>query len=353
MVRRLMLALVLLSAACGLTGPRGAAPVRTTPFFEPGPGNVETPPTPPLPIKATGERLYDYKGCLGTLRDSQGRVVWTPALPGAPADVRAEWYRLLRAAGCTHIPIGPFGPGPSYPGIVHWDNPDWRNDAAAIRGLAVELLETDAGDGYGFRPVIFTDGGPRNPQPRLEAFFPVLSQALDGLDDYVFVLPAGWEPVVGDFTSREVSWALETWHSYRPRSLIAYHGSPERLVGSSNPVEPDDPWHGGESEFYKSHGGQYISLALYQTPHGRAIYETCNPDDESGACWANRWQDYVERIGGGKNGWRVLKLVLFEVGTYETTRGLKTPAEAMVAVRLGQAVCLNHAVPCGFGDGLP
>src|SRR6188768_440879 len=123
------------------------------------------------------EQVLAYAGCLGTLRDSARRCVWTPALPGAPDHVRPEWYRLLRDAGATHVPIGPFGPGSSYPGIVSWDNPDWRTDAAAIRGLVVELLDA------GFVPVIFTDGGPRNPKPRLEAFFPVLADALEGLDD--------------------------------------------------------------------------------------------------------------------------------------------------------------------------
>lgn len=316
--------------------------------------------------RPTRAQVLDYKGCLGTLRDSAGRAVWTPALPGAPDAVRDEWLWLLKAAGCTHIPIGPFGPGPSYPGIVSWDNPDWRNDAAAIRGLVTLLLDR------GFVPVVFTDGGPRDPKPRLRALFPVLSSALDGIDGSVIVAPAGWEPVVGDFTSAEVSWALETWHALRPNSIIAYHGSPGRLVGSSNcnprepgctPVDPndldrggyesDDPWRGGESEFYKTHGGQYIQVALYQTPHGRELYEPCNPDDESGACWANRWQDYVERIGAGKNGWRVLKIVLFEVATYETTRGQRSAVEAMVPVRLGAAVCQKLAVQCGFGDGAP
>src|SRR6187402_2268218 len=133
-------------------------------------------------------QLLEYRGCLGTLKDASGRCVWTPALPGAPADVLADWLRRLRDAGATHVPIGPFGPGPSYPGIVHWDNPDWRNDSQAIRGLLDTLLTTDAGDGYGFRPVIFTDGGPRNPLPRLQALFPVLAQALKGIEANVIVM---------------------------------------------------------------------------------------------------------------------------------------------------------------------
>lgn len=360
-MKRLILVCLLSLAACvdyraiGLNiHPRPPAVVVQPPV-------IVEPPAPP--VRATGAQLLDYKGCLGTLRDSANRVVWTPALPGAPVDVRAEWYQLLREAGCTHVPIGPFGPGPSYPGIVAWNNPDWLNDPAAIRGLVEELLNTPSADGLGFRPVIFTDGGPRNPKPRLQAFFPVLSQALEGLDDYVIVVPAGWEPVVGDFTSAEVSWALETWHAYRPRSLIGYHGSPGRLVGSSNCTpdtpgcahgyEDDDPWKGGEAEFYRSHGGEFISIALYQTPHGDALYRPCDPDNEDGSCWANRFQDYVSRIGTGFHGWRVLTLVLFEVGTYETTHGRRPVADTRPVVRLGQQVCQKWNAPCGYGDGLP
>lgn len=349
-MKRLLLAALLALASC--VDSRSGLIIHPPPVVTASPVVLE----PPAPAVAppTAEQLLDYRGCLGTLRDSRGWVVWTPALPGAPDDVRAEWLRLLREAGCTHVPIGPFGAGESYPGIVHWSNPDWSHDPAAIRGLLDVLLTTDAGDGHGFRPVIFSDGGPRaDLQARLDNALRVLSQAIEGIDTQVIVVPAGWEPVVGDMTSAQVSWALETWHAYRPRSLIGYHGSPGRLVGSSNPIEPDDPWQGGEADFYRSHGGQYIDIALYQTPHGDALYRSCDPDDESGACWANRWQDYVSRIGTGFHGWRVLKLVLFEVATYETTRGSRTADEARQVVNLGRAVCAKWGAPCGYGDGLP
>jgi hypothetical protein len=367
-------------------------------------------PARPKPPRATGDRLLDFRGCLGNIRDAEGRTVWTPALPGASDAVWSEWTALLRANGCTHVMIGGFTGGPSYPG-VEWSNPDLTQNAPALRALIERLLDTPAADGYGFRPVVFADNGdPRNPKPRLDTVFPTLAQALEGLDDYVIVVPAGWEPVVGAYTSAEVSYALQHWHAYRPRSLIGYHGSPGRLVGSSNPGEPDDPWRqwswrrcingvpaldehgreiwdtgsgigddaeadraahptscglpgrwgGAEAAFYKTAGGEYIQIALYQTPHGRELYRDCSEDDESGSCWLNRWQDYVQRIGGGLNGWRVLKLVLFETCTYEffhrQTDDQGRPVEAGQCTTLadrGQRVAQKWGVQIGFGNGLP
>lgn len=350
MSKRLIVSLALLAFGCGLTPPRGRPPVYVPPVVVQPEGTVlDVPAAEPVAApRPTREQVLDYRGCLGTLRDAAGRAVWTPALPGAPADVRDEWLSLLKAAGCTHVPIGPFGPGPSYPGIVAWDNPDWRFDAVSIRALVTLLLDR------GFVPVVFTDGGPRDPKPRLRALFPVLADALDGLDASVIVLPAGWEPVVGDFTSAEVSWALETWHALRPDSIIGFHGSPERLVGSSNPIEPDDPWQGGEATFYTEHGGQYIQIALYQAPHGNAIYSgDCNEDNEDGSCWLNRFQDYVQRLGTGFHGWRVVKVVAFELTTYEVTRGKRSADEAKRVTDHAMRVCAKWRVSCGWGDGPP
>jgi hypothetical protein len=206
----------------------------------------------------------------------------------------------------------------------------------------------------------------------------VLAQALEGLDPYVIVIPAGWEPVVGDYTSAEVSYALTHWHAARPNSIIGYHGSPARLVGSSNcdprtqqhctPYDPedlskggyesDDPWKGGESIFYKQDGGEYIQIALYQTPHGASLYRACSETQDD--CWLNRFDDYVTRIGGGLNGWRVLKLVLYETCAYEFFHRYPDdqgqPVEAAQCRALaqrGQQLAAKRGVAIGFGNGLP
>lgn len=302
------------------------------------------------PRRPTRAEVLTYRGHLANLRDSAGRVIWTPALPGAPAEARREWLKAIADAGGTHVPIGPFEGGPAYPG-VHWPNPDWTQDAAAVRGLVLEILSTPTPAGHGLVPVVFLDGGGDNPRPRLTAFMPVAVAALDGLWDAVLTAPTGWEPVVGAWKSADVSWALERWHAIAPAALIAYHGSPGRLVGSSNPVEPDDPWQGGESEFYKAHGGQYIDIALYQTPHGRALYEDCSEDDES--CWLDRWQDYVQRIGAGMNGWRKLPIVLWEGCAFEFFRGQVTETQCREVTSRAMRICQKWNISCGWGNSAP
>jgi len=317
------------------------------------------------------DQILDYRGCLGTLTDSLGRCIWTPALPGADAATRQDWYRILRENGATHIPFGPFEAGPAYPGIVHWDNPDWTLDHAAIRALCDEMLSVPSASGYGFVPVIFADGGGGNPLPRLQVMLRTLTVALRGIEGSVMAVPA-WEPVVGAWRSYEVSWALENLHAAMPDVLIGYHGSPARLVGSSNcdphdtvnctvyGYEPDDPWKGGEAAFYTEHGGQFIEMALYQTPHGDELYRACTcatPLEKFGhvdSCWLNRAEDYIARIGAGYNGWRKLKLCLYEVGTYETTRGWRTAAESIAQSRnCRDLVAAKWGVVIGFGDGIP
>jgi len=215
----------------------------------------------------------------------------------------------------------------------------------------LEILRTPGPNGKGMVPVIFTDGGPGNPKPRLQTLFPVLSQALDGLDDSVLVIPAGWEPVMGDFTSAEVSWALETWHEYRPRSVVGFHGSPGRLVGSGDAGQPGDPWRGSTSAFYTSHGGQFVDIALYQLPHGREIYRDC--DERRDDCYLNRWEYYVARIGAGLDGWRALPIVAFETTAYEFFRGQSTEAQAREVATRMKRVCDKWKVSCGWGNGFP
>ncbi len=316
------------------------------------------------------EQILHYLGCLGTYHDDQGRSIWSPALPGADAPTRHEWYRILREHGATHIPIGPFDPGPSYPGIVHWDNPDWTQDPQAIRQLCDEMLSTPSASGYGFIPVIFIDGGGRNPIPRLEVILPTLTTALAGIEDALMWVPA-WEPVKGDWLSAEVSWALEHMHAAMPEIVLGYHGSPGRLVGSSNPLEPGDPWKGDEASFYTSHGGQWIDYPMYQTPHAEWLFKPCvcpNKHEKFGhigdkeaeqmgdihlECWMNRFEDYVSRFTG-YHGWKELPCCLYEVGAQQTTRGEETPEASIEQSRLGRdLVAAKWGMKLGFGDGIP
>ncbi len=352
-----VLATALLGCATGFDQPVCSRPDAPAWCAQPVPTPpVVVTPTPPQQPQAAPRRpsrveVLDYRGHLADLRDADGRVIWTPALPGASPEVRRHWLARIALAGGTHVPIGPFTPGPAYPGVA-WPNPDWTHDAAAIRALVLEILSTPTPVGHGLVPVVFLDGGDGDPIPRLQQFYPVAVDALDGLWDSVLTVPAGWEPVVGAWRSAEVSWALEHWHALAPQALIAYHGSPGRLVGSSNPIEPDDPWQGGEADFYTSHGGQYINIALYQTQHGD-IYRDCDYRDESGACWLNRWWDYVLRLGTGYHGWRVVPIVAFETCAYEYFRGQVSEQQCREVATRMKRVTDDLGIEALWGNGAP
>ncbi len=261
-----------------------------------------------------------------------------------------EWMTVQAANGSTHVAFGDFIGGPAYPGVP-FPNPEWSQDPEAIREFVLRVLNTPSADGLGFRPIIFLDNGGSDPLPRIQRNWPVIAKALDGLLPYV-ILVIAWEPVKGDYTSNQYSQAMELRESLFPGApFVAGHGSPTRWVGSSNPPEADDPWQGAESDFFKTHGGQYFTHWFYQTPHGRELYEDCNPADD--ACWLNRWADGVLRLGTGYHGWRVMPVVLFETVAYEFFRGQATSQQAREVASRGKVVADSYGVPVGFGNGLP
>lgn len=333
--------------------------------FVPPPPVVVVPPVivaPPAPVVAarpTRADILNVQTNFCNLLDAAGNVMFTPMITGANDAQYADWMTRLREAGSTHIIMGPFTPGPVYPGVA-WDNPDLEADTARLRAFIIKVLETPSANGRGFVPVIFLDGGGRAPRERIDRVWPRLARALEGLHQYLLVLPA-WEPVIGDWSSAEVSYGLTRAHELFPQSVLGYHGSPKRLVGSSNPPEPDDPWRSGEAEFYQAFGGQHIEVAFYQTEHGRDIYAGyCDPGDllsgtpEQDRCWLNRWQDYVARIGAGLRGWRKLpQLVAFETVAYEFFRRQATSEQARMVADAMKRVCDKFAVTCGYGNGLP
>jgi hypothetical protein len=266
--------------------------------------------------------------------------------------VYKEWTAILRAAGTSHIPFGPPLPGAAYPGIP-WANPDFWADLPAFRRFVDKLIADN------FVPHVFV-GGDTFAVSRFEDW-PRLAQALAGVHDKIIVSPA-WEPVVGGWTSKQVSDATIALAQLFPSAVLAWHFSPTRWACSSNPVEPNDPWQGGESECYKDHGGEKVIMALYQLPHGSDIYGGyCNPDIEDGSCWLNRWQDGVERLGAGKNGWRIVIIVGYETVAYEAFRLAGAPDDVRakmskdardIATQMRQVADL-HGVRVGHGNGLP
>jgi hypothetical protein len=332
-----------LLAAIGPKVPTGSTP------------DVITPPSV-KPTRVSGPALLRVRGNFCNLRDSRGAIVYTPAMTGAPESILAEWLHLQADAGSTHLPFGPPLPGKAYPGVA-WENPDFYADPLRLRAFVERLLDTPAADGQGFRPMLFL-GGDTFAESRFNRWAEIAA-ILDGLHQYLILLVA-WEPVVGGWTSAEVSRGTERLRQLFPSATLAGHGSPTRWVSSSNPVEADDPWQGGEAEFFKSHGGQYLDGWFYQTPHGRDLYRPCTcPDSPKGQfthveeCWLNRFEDGVARLGDGYHGWRKLQVVLYETVAYEAFRGQATPEQARSIATMGQKVARKWGVDLAYGNGLP
>lgn len=297
------------------------------------------------------------------LGDGAKSVIYTSVLPTVYAREPARfavWMRVLRDAGATHIFVNVPDGGPSYNGV--WQQPDLWHDLSTYVEFLNAVLDTPSASGKGFVPIPFMDDGGPDPMPRLRERWPRYVGALTaaGLIDQVPGILA-FEPVVGDWSSREVSEAILLARGLSDRLMVGYHGSPTRLVGSSNPVQVDDPWQGGESTFYTSHGGEFFRFAAYQTPHGRDLYDFSCSAADGASCWLDRWNDYVLRIGGGYHGWRRMPLTLMETVAYEYIRGQATSEDARRVADRGKTVCdapfatdwMGGRILCGYGNGLP
>jgi hypothetical protein len=329
---------------------------------------------------ATREQMLNLRAHFCDLVDEQGRTLYNPLLEDVWAADRAlfwRWMQMLRDGGATHVILHVGEGGQSYHGDGTlpqniWPDPDDWSHLDRYVELLRAIVNTPSASGAGFTPIVFLDSGDANPLPRIGDRWPRFFTAVRaaGLMGRIIVVPA-FEPVEGAWRALEVSRALELIHRLAPDVLLGYHGSPRRLVGSSTcdpktdrrcapgGYDPDDPWRGQPADFYRSHGGQWIDIALYQTEHGDSLYRACAATDER--CEAYHLNEYVLRIGAGYRGWRKLPLAIMETTAYEAIRGLATPQDAVdVATRLKQ-VCDKPAAPdyaggpvaCGWGNGLP
>lgn len=321
-----------------------------------------TPPPPVKPPRVTDRaKLLDIRAHFGDLFDAQGRLIYTANLPSLYYRDRAtfnDWMRRL-AATSTHIVLNiPDSDtattynGPGVPPKNVYIQVDLWTRLDQYAEVLDAVLSTRCATGNGCIPTVFMDDGGRDPLPRLRLRWPRFASTLRaaGLLPHIIGVLA-FEPVVGDYSSLDVSQALLLAHQLMPEMALGYHGSPGRLVGSSNPLEPSDPWQGGERVFYETNGGQFINVALYQAPPDSADAPFC--DVEADACWRNRWRDYVVRIGGGLNGWRQMPIALLESVVYRTIRDQATSAQARDVARGAQQVCQAANVACGYGNGLP
>lgn len=280
---------------------------------------------------------------------ADGAPMFTAFLPKADEQGRTDkWLSLLVAADSTHVTFSPKASYNDYMGGGF----DWLNQPERFAALVKTVSETRGANGLALTPVLFLDEGGPDPKPRINTFWQPIAIALRqvGVIDRCIVVPA-WEPVRGDWTSADLSYSLQCLKAWFPESIIGCHFSPTRWVGSSNPLEPDDPWQGAESDFYKSHGGEFIEIAFYQAPADAVFMPICDPADDD--CWLNRWTDGVIRLGNGVNGWRIVPICLSEGPAYSFIRNQSTPVMARDWATAGRDLANSYGVTVSYMNGLP
>jgi len=283
---------------------------------------------------------------------ADGSPMFTAFLPKADEQGRFdEWMSLQVAAGSTHITFSPFA-AYNVDGVPYMEPFNWLDQPQRFADLVRRVSEYQGANSKAVTPVLFLDDGGPDPLPRINRYWDAIADELrkSGVIDRCIVVPA-WEPVDGDWTSAELSYGLKSVRLFFPESIMGCHFSPTRWVGSSNPTEPDDPWQGGESDFYKSYGGQFIDIAFYQAPADAVFTPVCDYNDES--CWLSRWYDGVIRLGTGYHGWRIVNVCLSEGPAYSFIRNQSTPEQARAWATAGKALADSLGVTVSFMNGLP
>ena len=331
--------------------------------------------------------VTDVRANFCNLRDSRGRVVFTPFIASLPPVERAEWYRILRDAGSTHIVLAPRYryEGSTIPGR------DMRRTPAAFRAVLEEALRTPSADGKGFRPIVMWADTP----DEIDRDWPGLMGAVRDLGDRIICVPS-WEPA---WRAADIARAIVRMRGLLgPDAHLFFHPLPGRATGASDlgvgearhtprgakwrdlrdPGRPglgryyedDDPWEGDAAGFWSNGPGRELEGVLFQTVHGRGVTIPCGrslrdelglryPDD----CWAGAWDETVARLGAGvesdaygrpvSRGSRRVTVVLFETVAYDYFRGLVDSDAARRVATDGAKICATWGVACGFGNGLP
>lgn len=317
------------------------------------------PGPPPGPDWPTGDDVTNVRDNFCNLQDSipwkygsgetKPLTIFSPFIAGLDDAGFDRWAGILRDNGSTHMTIAPNISYSSFdypvPGVQMLDKPD------VFRAFVLKVLNTPSASGKGFCPIIMLDEGKVDPRTRIDAYWRPLLDAIKDLLPHCIVTP-GWEVIkASEWRSSDLSYALEWLGGYGIPHLWL-HLSEGRAAGSSNPIEPDDPWQGAERDFWYTHGGQYPEGLLYQSYTIRNG-DTINCDPVADDCWLNRWTDVLIRVGNGVNGWRKMHLCLFEAPGYYAIRGDCTSDLARQWARAGRDLAASYGVTISHGNGLP
>ena len=284
----------------------------------------------------TGAALLNIRCDFGSMRDAMGRAMFHPFWLTLVEDGRLkewqEWAARWQAEGHTHVVLARryAYPGSPIPGKDF-------TPSRFVELVRFALLQ-------GFAPILMLSDTPDEAPLVLDI---VQRLTAGGLLPYVICVPA-WEPIpTRDWTSKQLSDLLIAMQAAGGDALVlGVHLQPGRWSMSSHPLEPDDPWQGSESGCWKSHGGEHVSVFLYQLEHG--FTQTTAPD------WQNRWRDGVPRLGNGMNGWRRIPICLFETVLFDSYRGHCDARRAReIATEARDIAWTEFGVPITYGNGVP
>lgn len=359
---------------------------------------------------------FELRGNFCNLRDSRDEVVYDPALAGALYQpgynlptLFDEWVRVHQKNGTTYVFVGSFEGGLAYNSAdgakMKWPNPDWRNNAPAIRAFIEKLLDTPGADGYGFGVVVFLDGGGPNPLDHIPQRWSVIAEALRGLQDNVILVPA-WEPeewhdeefndamlqygkplfpgftwffhgwpgrgVMGEQNNPKSPWRKWQWPERnsqgqtidkdtgqptndlsRMRWLGGEYVGPDAAIDQQNHPDPLGGWTTGEAEFYTEACGPMFSGLFYQTERNNNLLTGCDMNNEDGSCPYNRLMDYVMRCGAGMKGWRKIHMAAMEYTAWYEFRKLLAPGQTAQVATYHKQVFDAFSVKFHCGNGLP
>jgi hypothetical protein len=228
------------------------------------------------------------------LRDSRGRVQFTPFIGGYPIPRQIEWIKNEVRAGSTHLFVCV-----DVNGYVAMADPELQTTNFYTDGRWAEF-----GDllrriwNRGLAPVVFLHSGDRYAgDDYYRGICTWWQQHFASLTEQVLFVN-GWETRRKNcgLTAHEFDRCTRIMREgLGPQAIFATHLSPgDACFGSHAPVEDDDPWKDDDEpgNWYR-HAGVEFEVLLYYP----AMYADDNDRDEFGQPnWWNRAMDTVERF---------------------------------------------------------